>query len=181
MKKRMLLAAGLAASMLFSGCALNGAGTSTTANTSAAATTATNALATAQAAAQKFQTAVTLACNVVQPAIAPFAPFFVGNAPVTAFNADVALACGANAMLNLTSINNVIGSSAAAAQAVIPQFKSLTPQQIALVQGLIGAFQGSLKNAIAAYQASTGTSLSSSAAAAVPAASAPVAASATLQ
>lgn len=124
----------------------------------------------AQTAAQKLQSDVTSACNVLQPAIAPFAPFFIGNAPITAFNTDVALACGTNALLNLASINNVINSSGAAAQAVIPQFKNLTPEQVALVQGLIGAFEGSLKNAFAAYNAAVPASTAT-------AASAPIAAS----
>jgi hypothetical protein len=153
MLKTLCLAAGLAASIAFGGCS-------------------TAQLQNAQTVAQKFQSDVTLACNVLQPAIAPFAPFFIGNAPVTAFNADVVLACGTNAALNLASITNVINTSGAAAQAVIPQIKGLQPTEVALIQGLIGAFQGSLKNALAAYQAGT--------AAATPTtgASAPVAASA---
>ncbi|MEX3690838.1 hypothetical protein AB3X91_11665 [Paraburkholderia sp. BR14263] len=153
----MLLAAGLVASVAFAGCTLT-------------------QLQNTQTAAQKFQGEVTAACNVFQPAIAPFAPFFIGNAPVTAFNSDVALACGSNALVNLTSINNVINSSAAAAKAVIPQFKHLTPEQVALVQGLIGAFEGSLRNAIAAYQASTGAVLTTAPAVTSAVASSPVAA-----
>lgn len=156
MKRMLRVAVGAVASacfVLFAGC--------TTAQ-----------LQNAQSAAQKFQSDVTLACNVIQPAIAPWAPFFVGNAAVTAFNADVVLACSGNAMLNLTSVNNVINSSAAAAQAVVAQIPGLTAQQVALVQGLMGAFKGSLQNALAAYQAGT-----VAAGAVSTAASAPVAAS----
>jgi hypothetical protein len=159
MKRTMLLAAGLILSaLLFAGC------------TSAQ-------LQNAQTIAQKFQSDVTLACNVIQPAIEPLAPFFAGNAPVTAFNADVTLACGGNALLNLTSVNNVINSSAEAAKAVVAQIPGLNATQVALIQGLMGAFKGSLQNALTAYQASAG-SVPTTAPASVPvAASAPVAAS----
>lgn len=129
----------------------------------------------AQTAAQKLQSDVTLACNVIQPAIAPFAPFFLGNAPVTTFNADVVLACGSNALLNLASINDVVNSAGTVAQNAIAQIPSLTKEQVALVQGLIGAFQGSLKNAIAAYQASAGSVVATVPAAAPVAASTPLA------
>jgi hypothetical protein len=159
MKRIMLLAAGLVASaLLFAGC--------TPAQ-----------LQNAQTAAQKFQSDVTLACNVIQPAIAPWAPFFVGNAAVTAFNADVLLACSGNALLNLTSVDNVINSSAKAAQTVVAQIPGLTAPQVALIQGLVGAFKGSLQNALAAYQASTGTVLTTEPASAPVAASSPAAAS----
>ena len=157
MKKLMLLAAGaIASASLFVGC--------TTAQLQAV-----------QTAAQKFQSDVTLACNVIQPAIAPWAPFFVGNAAVTAFNSDVVLACGGNAMLNLTSVNNVINSSADAAKAVVAQIPGLTSDEVALIQSVVGAFKGSLQNAIAAYQASTGTVPTTSPAAAPAVASAPLA------
>lgn len=122
----------------------------------------------AQSKAQKLQTDITLACNVVQPAIAPWAPFFAGNAAVAAFNTDVALVCAANGALDFTSLQRVIDSSAGAAQAAVAALPNLTPQQVALVQGIIGAFQGSLKNALLAYKAGTAaTAAPASAASAV--------------
>lgn len=130
-----------------------------------------------QTIAQKFQNDVTLACNVIQPAIEPLAPFFAANAAATAFNTDVTLACGGNAVLNLTSVTNVIKSSAAAAQAVVAQIPGLTATQIGLIQGLIGAFKGSLQNALTAYQASTDTVLTTGPATALVGASASPAAS----
>ncbi|VXB26110.1 conserved exported hypothetical protein [Burkholderia sp. 8Y] len=136
MKNLMLLAAGLVALVaILAGC-------------SQAQLQAT------QTAAQKLQSDVTLACNVLQPAIAPYAILLSGNTAVDAFNADAALACSANVVLNLTSVENVIYSSAAAAQGVVSKLPGLTETQVAMINSFIGAFQGSLNNAVAIYKAS---------------------------
>lgn len=136
MKKLMLLAAALVASVaILVGC-------------SQAQLQAT------QTAAQKLQSDVMLACNVLRPAIAPYAILLSGNVAIDSFNADVTMACSANVILNLASVNSVINSSAAAAQSVVSKLSGLTETQIALINSVIGAFQGSLKNAVAAYEAS---------------------------
>ncbi|SAK53740.1 hypothetical protein AWB78_01355 [Caballeronia calidae] len=109
---------------------------------------------TTQTAAQKFQADVTLACNIFEPAIAPWAPLFVGNPAFSAFNIDATAVCAGNALLNLASVSNVVNSSGAAAQAAIALIPGLTPQQVALAQSVVGALAGSLKNAYAAYQSS---------------------------
>jgi hypothetical protein len=123
-----------------------------------------------QTAAQKLQSDVTIACNIFTPAIAPWAPFFATNPAITAFNTDAAAVCAGNAVLNLTSLDNIVNSSGEAAQAAIKLIPNLTAQQVALAQSVVGALEGSLKNAIAAYRASVPAAVST-------AASAPVAAS----
>lgn len=104
-------------------------------------------------AAQKFQADVTLACNVMQPAIQPYVPILGTNPKFEAFNRDLTLVCSGAATSNVASVNSIIDSSAAAAQAIVPLVETNANDAL-LIESLIGAFAGSLKNAIAAYQAS---------------------------
>lgn len=133
----------------------------------AACTTAQ--LQTAQSAAQKLQTDVTIACNVFTPAVAPWAPFFVGNPAITAFNTDAAIVCAGNGALNFTSLQSIVATSGSAAQEAVKLLPNLTPEQQALAASVIGALVGSLKNALTAYNASTGSALPTVPAAPVPA------------
>lgn len=108
--------------------------------------------ASALTAAQKLQQDVTMACNVLQPAIQPYAPILGTNSKFQAFNNDLTLVCSGVATAHVADINSIINSSAAAAQAVVPMIET-NQNDALLIEGLIGAFAGSLKNAIAAYQA----------------------------
>ena len=86
MKKLMLLAAGLVASisLMLAGCAAPG----TTQGASPAQPVMT--------AAQKLHLAVTQACNVLLPTIEPLTPLFATQPGLLAFNTDLGLACAAN-------------------------------------------------------------------------------------
>lgn len=101
---------------------------------------------------QKLQADVTAACNIVQPTIAPFVAVSTSPA-MAAFNKDVNLACATNATLDLASVQDLVGSTGTAAQQIVASL-NLSAQDVALLQAAIGAFTGSLKNAILNYQAS---------------------------
>ncbi|WP_069267437.1 hypothetical protein [Paraburkholderia nodosa] len=170
-------AAGLAA-LVMSGCAVTG-------STSA---TATNPAVVAQQAAEKFQSAVTAACNVIQPTIQPFAILLNASPGFATFNGDLTLACAINSTINLTSIDSIIDSSTTAAQTAVSNIASLNATDQAVVKAALGAFQGALKNALNQYKSAVAaanlaatTTATSAAASAPTAASAPAAASATLQ
>jgi hypothetical protein len=149
MKKLMLLAAGLVASaFLFAGCAVQPV-TSTTPVLSAA---------------QKFHNAVTAACNVLMPTIEPLTPLFATQPGLVAFNTDLGLACAANAAIDLASVNSLIGSSITAAQGVVPKVSVLDSTQQIVIVAALGAFKGSLQNALNAYRAAAPASPSDGAA-----------------
>ncbi|MBB3256841.1 ribosomal protein L12E/L44/L45/RPP1/RPP2 [Paraburkholderia bannensis] len=159
------IAAGLAA-LAISGCAVPGS----------TSTTAVSPVVAAQQAAEKFQAAVTAACNVIQPTIQPFAIILNASPGFSTFNGDLTLACTINSTLDLTSINSIIDSSTTAAQTAVGGISSLNSTDQALIKAAIGAFQGSLKNALAQYKATVAAAAASAASTAT-AASAPVAAS----
>ncbi|MEM5389227.1 hypothetical protein VSR68_37585 [Paraburkholderia phymatum] len=143
--KKMLLAAGLVASVLFAGCA--------GVQVNPVSLPATPAVQSVLTAAQKFHNAVTAACNVLMPTIEPLTPLFATQPGFVAFNADLSLACAANFAIDLASVNNLIGSSISAAQAVVPNVSALDKTQQVVVVAALGAFKGALQNALAAYVA----------------------------
>ncbi|MFT0167468.1 hypothetical protein ACLKMY_00370 [Paraburkholderia mimosarum] len=166
--KMLRIAAGLVLSacfVLFAGCAAPGMMQG--ASPSQPALTAAQPVLTA---AQKFHNAVTAACNVLMPTIVPLTPLFATQPGLLAFNTDIGLACAANAVIDLTSVNSLVGSSISAAQGTIAKISSLDSTQRIVIIAALGAFKGSLQNALAAYQASTSASTPL-------AASAPIAAS----
>jgi predicted small secreted protein len=134
--KRMLLAAALAASIAFAGCA-----------------TQNGATAPVLTAAQKLHNAVTTACTILMPTIEPLTPLFVTQPGLIALNTDLSLACAANAVIDLAAVNDLVNSSISAAQETIPKISSLDQTQQIVIIAALGAFKGSLQNAMNAYNA----------------------------
>lgn len=163
--KRMLLAAALALSALFTGCA---------ATTGTTGTSVATPIQTAQAAAENFQAAVKTACNILQPTIAPFATILDASPGFSTFNGDLTLACSINSALDLTSVNSILTSSIKSAQTAVSNISTLTKENQAVINGALGLFSGALQNALDQYNSAKLAATASTAASA----SATVAASA---
>lgn len=158
MKKLFAAVAAGVAALAISGCAVP----------SAANTAPVSPAVAAQQAAEKLQSAVTAACNVIQPTIQPFTIILNASPGFSTFDGDVNLACSINSTLNLTSINSIIDSSTTAAQTAVGGISSLNSTDQALIKAAIGAFQGSLKNALTQYKSTLAAAASASTPAAAP-------------
>lgn len=177
MKKLMLLAAGIAASivLMLAGCAIQPPAPSTTAST----------LATLQAtAAQKLaalQSAANSACNVIQPTLQSVALLDPAvNAAATANG----LFCGAVAALDVSTIQSIIKTGIPAVDSAINSSTVIKATDKPVIIAAIGIFVTTVQNALTAYQtaqAAAATAASEPAAASAPAAASTPLAGAPLQ
>jgi hypothetical protein len=151
MKKLMLLAAGIAASIAIAACS-----------------TAQQASASADLA--KLQTTVTNGCMVVQPTLMAVAA--VDPVVSTAATAN-GLFCATAGAITVTSIQTLVSTGIPAIEQAVTQSTLVPANQKPLVMAALGVFQLTVTNALAVYgQASAATAASGASAA-----SAPVAAS----
>ncbi|CAB3783384.1 hypothetical protein LMG28688_01636 [Paraburkholderia caffeinitolerans] len=152
MKKLMLLAAGIVASIFFAAC-------STSQQQSAA-----DALA-------KLQTAVVNGCMVVQPTLQSVAALDPTIAVAATANG---LFCAAAASVTVTSVQSLIATGIPAMEKAVNASMLIPANQKPIAMAALGVFQLTVTNALAIYGQATviGTPASS-----VPAASAPAPAS----
>lgn len=151
MFKRMLLAAGIVASIVFAGC-------STTQQESATAALA------------KLQTDVVNGCMVVQPTLQSVAALDPQVAVAATTNG---LFCATASAITVTSVQSLLGSGIPAIEQAVNASTLIPANQKPIIIAALGVFQLTVTNALAVY----GQAAAAAPASTPAAASAPVAAS----